>query len=42
MRRTDIGYAVIVVRRGGQKSTAYGVHGPTAAAMVATAAILLG
>jgi hypothetical protein len=37
-----IGDATIVLRRGGQKSTAYGVHLPTAAAMVATAAILLG
>jgi hypothetical protein len=37
-----VGDAVIVLRRGGQKSTAYGVHLPTAAAMVATAAILLG
>ena len=36
-----VGDAVIVLRRGGQKSTAYGVHGATAAAMVATAAILL-
>ena len=37
-----VGDAVIVRRRGGQKSTAYGVHGATAAGMVATAAILLG
>jgi hypothetical protein len=37
-----VGDAVIVLRRGGRKSTAYGVHAPTAAAMVATAAILLG
>ena len=37
-----VGDAVIVLRRGGRKSTAYGVHLPTAAAMVATAAILLG
>jgi hypothetical protein len=37
-----VGDAAIVLRRGGQKSTAYGVHGVTAAAMVATAAILLG
>jgi hypothetical protein len=37
-----VGDATIVLRRGGQKSTAYGVHGATAAAMVATAAILLG
>ena len=37
-----VGDAVIVLRRGGQKSTAYGVHGATAAGMVATAAILLG
>ena len=37
-----VGDAAIVLRRGGQKSTAYGVHGATAAAMIATAAILLG
>lgn len=37
-----IGDAAIVLRRGGQKSTAYGVHVPTAATMVATAAMLLG
>jgi hypothetical protein len=37
-----IGDAVILLRRGGRKSTAYGVHIPTAATMVATAAILLG
>jgi hypothetical protein len=37
-----VGDAVIVLRRGGPTSTAYGVHGATAAAMVATAAILLG
>jgi len=36
-----VGDAVIVLRRGGRKPTAYGVHGATAAAMVATAAILL-
>jgi Domain of unknown function (DUF4267) len=36
-----VGDAVIVLRRGGRKSTAYGVHGTTAVAMVATAAILL-
>jgi Domain of unknown function (DUF4267) len=35
-----VGDAVIVLRRGGRKSTAYGVHGATAATMVATAAIL--
>jgi hypothetical protein len=35
-----VGDAVIVLRRGGRKTTAYGVHGATAAAMVATAAIL--
>ena len=37
-----VGDAAVVLRRGGQKSTAYGVHGATAAAMVATAMILLG
>jgi len=37
-----VGDAVIVLRRGGQESTACGVHGATAAGMVATAAILLG
>jgi Domain of unknown function (DUF4267) len=37
-----VGDAIIVLRRGGRKSTAYGVHVPTAAAMVATAAILHG
>jgi hypothetical protein len=37
-----IGDAIIVLRRGGKKSTAYGVHIPTAATMVATAALLLG
>lgn len=37
-----IGDAIIVLRRGGRKSTAYGVHVPTAATMVATAALLLG
>jgi hypothetical protein len=36
-----VGDAVIVLRRGGRKSTAYGVHLPTAATMIATAAILL-
>ena len=36
-----VGDAVIVLRRGGRKSTAYRVHGTTAAAMAATAAILL-
>jgi Domain of unknown function (DUF4267) len=35
-----VGDAVIVLRRGGRMTTAYGVHGATAAAMVATAAIL--
>jgi hypothetical protein len=37
-----IGDAVILLRRGGRRSTAYGVHMPTAAMMVVTAAILLG
>jgi hypothetical protein len=37
-----IGDAVILLRRGGRRSTAYGVHIPTAATMVVTAAILLG
>ena len=36
-----VGDAVIVLSRGGRKSTAFGVHGATAAAMAATAAILL-
>jgi|SRR5215469_66163 len=36
-----VGDGVIVLRRG-RKATAFGVHGATAAAMVATAAILLG
>jgi Domain of unknown function (DUF4267) len=36
-----VGDALIVLRRGGRKSTAYGVHATTAAGMVATAAILL-
>ena len=37
-----VGDAVIVLRRGGRKSTAYGMHLPTAAAMIATAVMLLG
>ena len=37
-----VGDAVIVLRRGGPKSTAFGVHGATAAGMVATAALLSG
>jgi len=37
-----VGDAVIVLRRGGQKARAYGVHGATAAAMVAIAVILPG
>ena len=38
-----VGDAVMVLRRGGgRKSAAYAVHAPTAAAMVATATILLG
>jgi hypothetical protein len=36
-----VGDAAIVLRRGGRKSTAYGIHGATAATMVATGAILL-
>jgi hypothetical protein len=35
------GDATIVLRRDGPKATAYGVHGATAAAMLATAALLL-
>jgi hypothetical protein len=37
-----VGDAAILLRRGGRKSTAYGVHLPTAATMVGTAAMLLG
>jgi hypothetical protein len=36
-----IGDAIIVVRGGGSKATAYGVHGTTAAGMLGTAALLL-
>ena len=36
-----LGDAAIVLRHNGSKTTAYGVHGATAAAMVATAALLL-
>ena len=36
-----IGDAAIVLRNNGPKATAYGVHGTTAAAMLATAALLL-
>jgi hypothetical protein len=36
-----IGDAIIVLRRNGPKATAYGVHIPTAAVMLATAALLL-
>jgi Domain of unknown function (DUF4267) len=36
-----IGDAANVLRRGGPKATAYGVHGTTAAVMLATAALLL-
>lgn len=36
-----VGDAAIVLRRGGRKSTAYGVHLPTAATMIATAVTLL-
>ncbi len=32
--------AIIVLRRGGPKATAYGVHGATAAVLLATAALL--
>jgi hypothetical protein len=35
------GDATIVLRHDGPKATAYGVHGATAAAMLATAALLL-
>lgn len=35
-----IGDGIIVLRHNGPKATAYGVHGATAAAMLATAAIL--
>jgi hypothetical protein len=35
-----IGDAVIVLRHGGPKATAYGVHGGTAAVLLATAALL--
>ena len=38
---TPIGDAIIVLRRNGRKGTAYGVHGTTAAVMLATAALLL-
>jgi len=37
-----IGDAANVLRRNGPKVTAYGVHGTTAAVMLATAALLLG
>ena len=36
-----IGDATIVLRSGGAKSTAYGVHGATAAVMLVAAALLL-
>jgi Domain of unknown function (DUF4267) len=36
-----VGDAVIVLRSGGRKSTAYGVHLPTAATIIGTAALLL-
>jgi hypothetical protein len=36
-----IGDGINVLRHDGPKATAYGVHGATAAAMVATAALLL-
>jgi len=36
-----IGDGIIVLRRHGPKATAYGVHGATAAVMLATAAMLL-
>jgi hypothetical protein len=36
-----IGDGIIVLRRNGSKATAFGVHGATAATMVATAALLL-
>ena len=38
---TPIGDATIVLRGNGPKATAYGVHGTTAAVMLATAALLL-
>ena len=34
--------SVIVIRHHGSKATAYGVHGATAAVMLATAGLLLG
>ena len=37
-----IGDSVIVIRHHGSKATAYGVHGATAAVMLATAGLLLG
>jgi Domain of unknown function (DUF4267) len=37
-----VGDGIIVLRRGGPRATAYGVHGATAAAMLATAALLFG
>jgi hypothetical protein len=36
-----VGDAIIVLRHNGPKATAYGVHGTTAAVMLATAALLL-
>jgi Domain of unknown function (DUF4267) len=38
---TPIGDATIVLRHNGAKTTAYGVHGTTAAVMLGTAALLL-
>jgi hypothetical protein len=35
-----IGDALIVLRRNGPKATAYGVHGATAAVLLATAGLL--
>ena len=35
-----IGDAIIVLRRGGPKATAYGVHATTAAVLLTTAALL--
>ena len=35
-----IGDAIIVLRRGGPRATAYGVHATTAAAVLITAALL--
>jgi len=35
-----IGDAIIVLRSNGPKATAYGVHGATAAVLLATAALL--